>query len=214
MGEEDERREEEERWRGRGKGRRKRRRKKKKGSTHNICANHLYSTYYVLSLLPRPRGRREDGLVSTACTCASIPRKAWEFVFVCKWSVKLIRSYTSDSLPYHRKETSEKALSVRVRCLETCHAVRNLLHKCPEFRFDCLDFAYAGTAGKPSPLSTDTTDMRSNLHRRERQSSHNPTSPKRAAEYLGRPSERRICFAATFWLGRVRRLDLEYWVRI
>ena len=128
--------------------------------------------------------------------------------------VSKIDTYTSDSLPYHRKETSEKALSVRLRCLETCHAVRNLLHKCPEFRFD---FAYAGTACKPSPLSTDTADMRSNLHRRERQSSHNPTSLKRAAEYLGRPSERRIrqkCFAATFWLERVRRLDLEYSVRI
>ena len=64
--------------------------------------------------------------------------------------VSKIDTYTSDSLPYHRNETSEKALSVRVRCLETCHAVRNLLHKCPEFRFDCLDFAYAGMAGKPS----------------------------------------------------------------
>ena len=105
-----------------------------------------------------------------------------------RW-VSKIDTYTSDLLPYHRKETSEKALSVRLRCLETCHAVRNLLHKCPEFRFDCLDFAYAGTAGKPSPLSRDTADMRSNLHRRERQSSHNPTSLKRAAEYLGRPSE-------------------------
>ena len=112
--------------------------------------------------------------------------------------VSKIDTYTSDSLPYHRKETSEKALSVRLRCLETCHAVRNLLHKCPEFRFD---FAYTGTAGKPSPLSTDTADMRSNLHRRECQSSHNPTSLKRAAEYLGRPFELRIrqkCFAATF----------------
>ena len=129
-----------------------------------------------------------EGLVSTACACASIPRKPWEFVFVCKWSVKLIRI-----CPIHfriiEKKQVRKALSVRGRCLETCHAVRNLLHKCPEFPFDCLDFAYAGTAGKPSPLSTDTADMRSNLHRRERQSSHNPTSLKRAAEYLGRPSE-------------------------
>ena len=66
------------------------------------------------------------------------------------------------------------------------------LYKCPEFRFDCLDIAYAGTAGKPSPLSTDTADMRSNLHKRERQSSHNPTSMKRAAEFLGRPSELQI----------------------
>ena len=52
----------------------------------------LLDNYTVVrSLVPRPRGRREDGLVSTACACASIPRKTWEFVFVCKWSVKLIR---------------------------------------------------------------------------------------------------------------------------
>ena len=110
------------------------------------------------------------------------------FVFICKWSVKLICIR-----PIHfrivEKATSEKALSVHVRCLETCHAVRKL---CPEFPFDCLDLAYTETASKPSPLATDTADMRSNLHRRERQSSHNPTSLKRAAEYLGQPCERQI----------------------
>ena len=56
-------------------------------------------------------------------------KTAWYplLLFVCKWSVKLIRIR-----PIHfriiEKKQVRKALSVRVRCLETCHAVRNLLH--------------------------------------------------------------------------------------
>ena len=40
------------------------------------------------SLVPRPRGRRKNGLVSTVCACAIIP---WEFVYAWKLSVKSIR---------------------------------------------------------------------------------------------------------------------------
>ena len=61
---------------------------------NNLIVKHLTvggGRPELTSLVPRPRGRREDGLVSTACACASIPRKTWEFVFVCKWSVNLIR---------------------------------------------------------------------------------------------------------------------------
>ena len=160
------------------------------------CLASMYGTPPMVASFPGRVGGEKTAWYSLLAHARAFPEKPGNsFSFV---NGSKIDTYTSDSLPYHRKETSKKALSVRVRYLETCHTVRNLLHKCPEFRFDCLDFAYAGTAGKPSPLSTDTADMRSNLHRRERQSSHNPTSPKRAAEYLGRPSERRICFAATF----------------
>ena len=38
------------------------------------CTHLLYSKWQN-SLVPRPCGRRKDGLVSTACACASIPRK-------------------------------------------------------------------------------------------------------------------------------------------
>ena len=65
-----------------------------------------------VSLVPRPRGRRGSGLVFTASACASIPEKHG---IVCKWSVKVICIRP----PHHRKQTSQKALSVRVRCLES-----------------------------------------------------------------------------------------------
>ena len=111
------------------------------------------------SLVPRPHGRRESGLVSTACACTSGPRKAWEFVFVCKYLIRICL--------------------IRFRIIEK-QQVRK--------RFLC------------------TVDMRkvTYVHRRKFQSSHNPTSLKRAAEYLGRPSEQRIrqkSFAATFCLS-------------
>ena len=43
------------------------------------------------SLVPRPRGRRKNGLVSTVCACAIIPSTTWEFVYAWKLSVKSIR---------------------------------------------------------------------------------------------------------------------------
>ena len=129
---------------------------------------HLFSVgvHLLVAFAVSFPGRVGSGGEKTAgihCLRMREHSQTWEFVFVCKWSVKLKRIR-----PIHFRITSEKALSVRLRCRETCHTVRNLLHKCPEFRFDCLDFAYAGTAGKPSPLSTDTADMRSNFNTQTR----------------------------------------------
>jgi len=47
-----------------------------------------YSRSLSVSLVPRPCRRRESGLVSTACTCANVPRKAWEIViFAIAWII-------------------------------------------------------------------------------------------------------------------------------
>ena len=82
-------------------------------------------------------GNCTTGLVSTACACASIP---WEImIHFCSIEKQQVR----------------KRFLMHVWCLETCHAVPNLLPKRPEFTLDCPDFAYTRTAGKLSPLSTD-----------------------------------------------------------
>jgi len=72
------------------------------------------------SLVPRPHGRSESGLVSTVCTCVTIPRKSGN---LCEWSVKSIHSYTPSSLPYHQKAASEKAFLMHVGFFQTCSTV-------------------------------------------------------------------------------------------
>jgi len=51
------------------------------------------------SLVPRLRGRRKDGLVSTACACVTIARKTVLHLEL----VGKIYMYMSNSLLYHRK---------------------------------------------------------------------------------------------------------------
>jgi len=66
-----------------------------------------YSRSLSVSLVPRPCRRRESGLVSTACTCANIPRKAWEIViFTIAW---IISRHNIQGLVYICTHTLEEA---------------------------------------------------------------------------------------------------------
>ena len=68
------------------------------------------------SLIPRPHGKRESGLISTACACVPISRKPGNS---CKWLVKSIHIIMSESLPYYQKAASYKMFSQAHRVSET-----------------------------------------------------------------------------------------------
>ena len=64
---------------------------------------------------------------------ASVPRKTWEFVFVCNCSVKLICIH-----PIHFCVIEKQQLRKQYLIHATCQAATNLLPKCHELRWAVL----------------------------------------------------------------------------
>ena len=61
----------------------------------NLCIHSYSVCKLTIRMIHYPHTQavweEREGLVSTACTCAIIPRKTWESVYVLKLSVKLKR---------------------------------------------------------------------------------------------------------------------------
>ena len=90
----------------------------------------------------RPHGRRESGLVSTAYACT--PRNTWEFMYVCKWSVKSVPTRPIHFCIVERQQV-RKHIFLHVGYLELVDTVWPA-SKVLEFLFELLQFAYTEAA--------------------------------------------------------------------